>query len=195
MKLQKLLYYVKVWGLVGKQTLVSQPFEKWQYGPVNPEVYQKFKHYGSGTISCSDPLHPEPPPGEKKTIDFILECYAPFDAVTLSSMTHQDLPWKKTPINQIISEELILDYYSKLPFAKNFPFDETKPFYPVETDFHYAFIFDMDEKSVETLHYPSFTQYKRLMHESTLMLENSISTILEKIRCIAFRHCGTAAIA
>lgn len=177
MKLQKLLYYVKVWGLVGKQPLLDAPFQKWQYGPVNDEVYQKFKHCGSGKIFYSHP-HPfllEPEPQEKKMVDFILDCYAPFDATTLSSMTHQDVPWKKTPLNHIISEKLMLDYYSKLPFAKNFPFDESKPFYPVETDFHYAYIFDMDEKSVEALHYPSFTKYKQLMQESMLMVENTLS--------------------
>ncbi len=179
MKLQKLLYYVKVWGLVGKQPILDASFEKWKYGPVNQEVYQKFKHCGSSKIPYSDP-HPflhEPTPEEKKTVDFILECYAPFDAITLSSMTHQDVPWKKTALNHIISEKLMLDYYSKLPFAKNFPFDESKPFYPVETDFHYAYIFDMDAKSAEASHYPSYTKYKQLMHQSMAMLENSLSNI------------------
>ncbi len=179
MKLQKLLYYVKAWSMVGKIPIVHEPFQKWQYGPVNDEVYQKFKHCGSVKIPYShpQPFLLEPESHEKNTIDFILECYAPFDAITLSSMTHQDVPWKKTPLNHVISEELMLDYYAKLPFAQNFPFDESKPFYPVETDFHYAYIFDMDEKSVEALHYPSYMKYKQLMQESMLMLENSISKI------------------
>jgi uncharacterized phage-associated protein len=179
MKLQKLLYYVKAWSMVGKNPIVHEPFQKWQYGPVNDEVYQKFKHCGNGKIQHShpQPFLPEPESDEKKTIDFILECYAPFDAITLSSMTHQDEPWKKTSLNKVISEKHMLEYYSKMPFAKNFPFDESKPFYPVETDFHYAYIFDMDEKSVEALHYPSYTKYKQLMQESMLMLENSISKI------------------
>jgi uncharacterized phage-associated protein len=179
MKLQKLLYYVKAWSMVGKNPIVHEPFKKWQYGPVNDEVYQKFKHHGSGIIQYSHPQPSllEPNPDEKKMIDFILECYAPFDAITLSSMTHQDLPWKQTPLNHVISDKLMLDYYAKLPFAHNFPLDESKPFYPVETDLHYAYIFDMDEKSIETLRYPSYTKYKQLMQESMLMLENSIPKI------------------
>jgi hypothetical protein len=35
----------------------------------------------------------------------------------------------------------------------------------------------MDEKSIETLRYPSYTKYKQLMQESMLMLENSIPKI------------------
>ena len=179
MKLQKLLYYVKAWSMVGKYPVVHEPFEKWQYGPVNDEVYQKFRNYGSGKISYSHslPFLIEPESHEKKTIDFILECYAPFDAITLSSMTHQDVPWKKTPLNRVISEKLMLDYYSKMPFARNFPLDASKPFYPVETDFHYAYIFDMDEKSAQELYYPSYSKYKQLVQENTLLLENSISKI------------------
>jgi len=177
LKLQKLLYYTKVWGLVSGARIVHEPFEKWAYGPVNPEVYAKFKGYGNSVIPKSNVPDAKAPKDEKELIDFILACYSPFDAVTLSALTHQDIPWQETPKNHVISESSILKYYSKSPFAKNFPFDENKPFYPVETDFHYAFIFDMEEKTAKSLPFFSFKEYKKLMRQNRLMLENAISTI------------------
>jgi uncharacterized phage-associated protein len=181
LKLQKLLYYTKVWGLVSGTPVIHEPFEKWGYGPVNPEVYKKFKQYSNGVIPKAHVPDVKVPKKEKELIDFILECYSPFDAVTLSAMTHQDIPWQTTPKNQEISDSSILKYYSKLPFAKNFPVDENKPFYPVETDFHYSFIFDMDNKTAKSLFFPSFKEYKKLMHQNKLMLEKSISTLGAKV--------------
>jgi len=177
LKLQKLLYYTKVWGLVSGKAVVHEPFEKWAYGPVNPEVYQKFKSFGDGPVPKSHVPDVTPPENEKELIDFILDCYAPFDAITLSAMTHQDLPWKNTPKNDVISHSSILEYYSSSPFAKNFPLSEDKPFYPVETDFHYAYIFDMNEKTAQSAFFPSFKAYKHLMHQNKMMLDKAISKL------------------
>ncbi len=178
MKLQKLLYYIKVWGLVGKQPVFTEPFEKWAYGPVNPEVYHTFKQFGNVPIPKSNVLYSPPSTEVKKFVDFILECYAPFDAITLSALTHQDEPWVKTPQNKIITDLNIEKYYSTLSFAKNFPLADDKPFYPVETDFHYAYIFDMEEKDVQSLAYPSFKEYKNIMMQSKQLLEQKFSELV-----------------
>jgi hypothetical protein len=74
-----------------------------------------------------------------------LESYVHFDALTLSAMTHQEEPWKETPKNEVIDKQLIKQYYSQQPFAKNFPLDKHKPYYPVYSDFMYSFIFDFPE--------------------------------------------------
>jgi uncharacterized phage-associated protein len=161
LKLQKLLYYVKVWGLVSGNHVISEDFIKWAHGPVNRKIYDTCKKYGYSPIPKSDFKKPSNIE-HKQFVDFILECYSPYDAITLSAMTHQDAPWKETPLNSIISDQSITKYYSSLPFTKNFPFDPEKPFYPVQSNLHYAFIFDMDEKTVEkTLAYPSYTAYKK----------------------------------
>ena len=39
LKLQKLLYYAKVWGIVAGEELYQGEFKKWTHGPVNTEVY------------------------------------------------------------------------------------------------------------------------------------------------------------
>ncbi|HLA69272.1 MAG TPA: type II toxin-antitoxin system antitoxin SocA domain-containing protein [Bacteroidota bacterium] len=167
MKLQKLLYYVKVWGVVSGEDLLDASFQKWNYGPVNYEVYQLFKKYANSYIPKQVAKKVTLPKEQKKTIKFVLDCYSPYDAVTLSAMTHADDPWKQAAINQAISNGAIQHYYSKLPFAKNFPFDPEKPFYPVQTDLHYAYIFDMSEKDAKSLSsYPSFKTYKKQLQKA-----------------------------
>jgi uncharacterized phage-associated protein len=162
MKLQKLLYYVKAWGIVSGENLLDAAFEKWTYGPVNSVVYQAFKSYANQFIPQSMVEKANLPKENKKTIDFILDCYASYTAVTLSAMTHEDEPWKKTSVNKVISDKSIKLYYSKLPFANNFPFNPKNPFYPVQTDLHYAYIFDMTKKDADSLSvYPSFNAYQQ----------------------------------
>lgn len=98
---------MKAWGLVAKYELVSGNFEKWPHGPVNPDVYHKFKTFQSNPIMLSASSKAQTPFAgqEKKTADFILERYAQYSAVTLSAMSHADLPWKKTGDCKVISDK------------------------------------------------------------------------------------------
>lgn len=51
LQLQKILYYLQARYLVEKgQPLFEERIEKWQYGPVIPEVYHRFKHLGAKDI-------------------------------------------------------------------------------------------------------------------------------------------------
>jgi uncharacterized phage-associated protein len=48
MTLLKVIYFAHAWHLVKEnKPLVAQPFEAWQYGPVNRVVYEQFKGYKS----------------------------------------------------------------------------------------------------------------------------------------------------
>lgn len=166
MKLQKLLYYIKVWTLVAGQQFVHANFEHWDYGPVNRQVYNHYKSYGSNAISPSELDEPNISGVEKELVDFILENYISFDAFTLSAMTHIEEPWKKTQSNEPISDELIISYYRQQRFAKNFqPFDlSNNPFYPIE---NYSFIIDMAEKDAQEItEYPSYENYKNALREA-----------------------------
>ena len=159
LKLQKLLYYIKSWSLVADQPLIEEPFEKWAYGPVNPLVYDYFKSFGS------QPLQPgatsyQPSASEKELLDFIATCYAQYNALTLSAMTHREDPWQKTKKDQVISESLIKSYYNTLPFANNFPFDPDNAFYPILSDARASFTLDMSKEEADELTvYPSYRDY------------------------------------
>ncbi len=160
LKLQKLLYYLKVWGLVSGEMYTDAQFLKWEYGPVNREIWMLYKDYGKKPIPS---IHHQSsiPSKLTKFLDFVLDCYSPINTFSLSALTHSEEPWKVTKKDDVISEQNIFNYYSNIAFAKNFPIDvNNKPFYPVQTDFDYSFIADMNnqtKKQVES--YPSFNYY------------------------------------
>ncbi len=79
----------------------------------------------------------------------------------------------------VILEKSLLSYYSKLPFAKNFPFDpEKKPFYPVLTDNHYAYIFDMSAKDAAAAQvYPSYKVYKAKQKAASEELQKLLKSL------------------
>lgn len=146
LKLQKLLYYLKVWSLVADQPLMKAGFNKWKYGPVNSTVYRHYKVHGSQQLQPTKPgNNPFKSAKDKVLVDFILDSYCPYDALTLSTFTHRELPWLMTEESGKISDETIIDYYSELEFAKNFPLSEESDIYiPVYTEQDASFIFDME---------------------------------------------------
>lgn len=166
MKLQKLLYYIKVWTTVSGNSVIpdtnDQKFEAWKFGPVNPNLYHKFKHFGSKAIEKSQKIPPFIYGKDKKLIDFILDSYGNYSAITLSKTTHIEEPWiKNSKVSGIITDEDILDYYSKESFVKNFPLGSNDKYYPPKTSSHYAYVFDMkkdDEASEVTFN--SIEEYK-----------------------------------
>ncbi|MDR1098359.1 MAG: DUF4065 domain-containing protein, partial [Tannerella sp.] len=51
-KLQKILYYIKAWGVVYfDEGVIDDDFEAWIHGPVCPSVYQEYKHFGYKPLS------------------------------------------------------------------------------------------------------------------------------------------------
>ncbi|MHB2148610.1 Panacea domain-containing protein [Calditrichota bacterium LG25] len=164
LKLQKLLYYVKVWSLIANKELINEEFYKWEYGPVNINIYQKYKHFNSNSI-------PKPefvidfPNTIKELINFIVENYIELDAITLSQLTHSEEPWQKTKHNKPINEYLIKSYYSKLPFARNFPLKKDKPYFPILTPMDHSFTFDFSKNDLNLLnqkyYFKNYEDYKK----------------------------------
>lgn len=95
MKLQKLVYYCQAWSLVWQQRpLFGERIEAWTHGPVVPELWGK--HQGSREVTAP---WPDGQPEElnavaKETVDAVLVLYADKNADELSSLTHQEAPWK-----------------------------------------------------------------------------------------------------
>ena len=125
LKLQKLLYYVQSWHLAFEKTpFFEGKFNAWVHGPVNRDIYDRFRDKmlffpldsdnikdinSIDTISSKDKLY----------IDSILESYAIFSGVQLEDMTHNEEPWiqarKGYKPNErcdvVIDEKLMGDYY------------------------------------------------------------------------------------
>lgn len=191
LKLQKLLYYVYVWNIVEDKNIIDAEFLKWEYGPVNKIVYDNFKKYGKSSIPEPEHSEAEISSEEKKFIDFIASNYSQFNALTLSAMTHQDAPWKETKANEVISINLIKSFYSHLNFAKNFPIDYEKPFYPVETDFHYSFILDFaNDDNANNLYFKSYNYYLELIKKTHAESKESFKfkNIPQIVKLLTFRN-------
>jgi len=177
LKLQKVLYYNKVWGLISGTPLIEENFEKWKYGPVNYAIYNEYKKFGNKPIPvpCKDTQKPD----NTELINFITENYIEFDAITLSALTHKEEPWIKTPNDSIILNEYIFDYYSKQPFAKNFPLDEKKQFYPILADLNHAYIFDMSpEDSKLSTVFKSYNEYKKFKQKAKIAYTTRIKNFV-----------------
>lgn len=100
LKLQKLLYYVQAWHLAfGRGPLFQGKFQAWVHGPVNRQVYDRFKdtHSLFATVGQRDiraGFDPNKLPASARDhIDDILEAYGKFSGVQLENMTHEEAPW------------------------------------------------------------------------------------------------------
>lgn len=125
MKLQKLIYFAHGWYLaVRKKPLISEQIEAWDYGPVIPVVYHKFKKYGNTPITEKYHIEDDTIIIDHDTIIFldnIYNTYKKFNALQLSTISHAEgTPWEDLyiefeqdlPRNTIISMESIKKYFT-----------------------------------------------------------------------------------
>lgn len=114
LKLQKLLYYAQGFHLaLHKKPLFNEEIVAWQYGPVVEKVYYDFKQHGAGAIPVPDNFdNSYLNDDELELLKEIYHVFGQFSALKLMEMTHEEVPWKNTPLNQIITEKLLQDYFS-----------------------------------------------------------------------------------
>jgi uncharacterized phage-associated protein len=106
MTLLKALYFAHAWYLAKcDKPLIAQPFEAWQYGPVNRVVYDQFKGYGRRTIDKKaisfDPsllkfteTRYKIDPDTSQFLDHLFDYYVQFHPFKLSDLTHEKGgPW------------------------------------------------------------------------------------------------------
>lgn len=131
-KLQKLLYYIKAWGLVYiPGGVIDEPFEAWVHGPVCKDVYSYYKRFGYAPIAESfDRLSPseyiakfvkEHSDDEVELINTVYGKYSPLSSMELELLSHSEKPWIEArgtlpPIengSSVISEETMKSFYSE----------------------------------------------------------------------------------
>ena len=122
MKLQKLAFYVKVWGLVwDEEEMLPEEFQAWVGGAVSPALYNK--HKGKFKVSAdlfSDANSSVLSESQKETIDKVLEFYGRYTAQQLSDINHQESPWidargdlpPTAPSKEVITSAAMAEYYS-----------------------------------------------------------------------------------
>lgn len=181
MKLQKLAYYAKVWSLVAGSPCTDALFERWEYGPVNRPIFFSYRDFSKQPIPAPVTPPQQQIPGEDaELLKFILDHYVHHSAVALSAMTHKETPWKDTPPDQVISDQAIHDYYSKMSFAKNFQGKSwgEGEYYVLKTNSWYSFTMDMSDEEAEAYaSYPSYADYLERRKKSDV----SVQRFMQKI--------------
>lgn len=123
MKLQKLCYYAQAWSLVwDDKPLFSENIEAWRTGPVCRELYEQTR--GKSTVTENDVYgHPENlSPGQKETVNTVLDFYGDKDAQWLGRLACMEEPWKlakngcddRTCCNTIVTLASMSEYYSSI---------------------------------------------------------------------------------
>ncbi len=127
MQIQKLVYLSHGWYLAfnNGNPLITDEIQAWQFGPVIPELYNKFKKFGSGIIDELDPLSCAVIDATVTPfLDAIVDSYGQFHAFQLSALTHEtDSPWYEVYYRcgkfAPIPNTKIFDYFAKLLDAAN----------------------------------------------------------------------------
>lgn len=137
-KLQKLLYYIKAWGLVYfNDGVIDDDFVAWVHGPVCIAVYNEYKTFGYSPLkidyngtSSSDFIrhfvdsHKDVTLFDDKIelINSVLQKYIPYSSLQLELLTHSENPWKEARIGlqpvdkgtNVIKSSIMIEYYRGL---------------------------------------------------------------------------------
>lgn len=127
-KLQKLVYYAYAWFLVFYNETAQNievkffdaRFEAWVHGAVCPDLYDRYKEYGSSDIERYNGELPDFSEDELDVLIQVRDVYGDFNGNELEYICHQEEPWKKArkglsayePSNIQIKDEDIFEYYS-----------------------------------------------------------------------------------
>lgn len=122
-KLQKLCYYAEAWS----ETLLNAPisedakFEAWVHGPVNRNLWNKYKSYGWGEIEQKN-ISPRFTEKQEEVLESVWLTYHDLTGTQLETLTHQETPWKnqrkglsvfERSENQIQVMDMV-DYYKSI---------------------------------------------------------------------------------
>lgn len=129
-KLQKLVYYAYAWHLVIyndsvdmiHSRLFENNFEAWVHGAVTPQLYDKYKKYGSGIIPVDETIAlPKFSVDEEDILNQVTDTYGKYNGNELESINHQETPWinarkglpRFEPSHNHICDNDIYLYYSE----------------------------------------------------------------------------------
>lgn len=116
MKLQKLLYYEQGYHLACfDEPLFNEDIEAWKFGPVVPQIYEKYKCHQD------QPIMPEDGEvqmsGQHYELFYnVFTFFNKYSAFGLMEKTHNELPWLETSkngseFNHVIPKALISEFF------------------------------------------------------------------------------------
>jgi uncharacterized phage-associated protein len=111
-KLMKFLYYAQGIHLaVYDEALFSEELMAWQYGPVSPQVFNKFSKKGFEWFLDSDNAKQIDSEDVIKVLNAVWDSLGGLTAAVLVEMTHQEDPWQQTLQNQVITKDRLKGYF------------------------------------------------------------------------------------
>lgn len=118
LKSQKLLYYCQGVHLARiDEPIFKDKIEAWQYGPVVPKVYNKYKKFGFDNIDKKDDKKISFKKEELKTISMVLSYYGKFSSLDLVNRTNSDILWEKaynSKRNNVITNNSMKQYFKEI---------------------------------------------------------------------------------
>ena len=127
-KLQKLVFYSYAWYLTlnneSAESIVNRffnaRFEAWIHGAVEPNLYEKYRKFGSRVIPNESKANTNFSPEELDILKQVNSVYGNFSGNELESICLQESPWKlargdlpaNVPSNIVISDKDIFDCYA-----------------------------------------------------------------------------------
>jgi len=119
-KLQKLLYYAQgVYLAKYNKPLFKEEIEAWRHGPVTPDLYHRFKDYGSGHISTEEINDINFKNYDEDTEEFLDEVYivyGQYSAWKLRELIKTSTPLQKArkTKDKRITHESMKKYFKKI---------------------------------------------------------------------------------
>lgn len=128
MRVNKMLFFAQGWSLAKRRgkPLFSDDFYAWDYGPVVPVIYHRFKVAGKGKIQDIDNKNYDEnfSAEEAQLLIDVLRFYSKYSTGGLVDITHEiGSPWRKVykaNMNNLIPKKEIQAYFEKLPDLRSF---------------------------------------------------------------------------
>lgn len=123
LELQKLMYFLEAIYMVAtnEEYLYNDGFVAWSFGPVNLEIYNKYKSFGRGSIVLEQDIDINNT--NLKYIINLYELFKDFNATELVNLSHSEgSPWLEIykscrgviPRDKIISKRKTKEWFSSL---------------------------------------------------------------------------------
>ena len=114
MKLQKLLYYAQGASLaLLDKPIFNDEILAWEHGPVVRTVYRAYKSNGSNGIEYGGDYCGSIKEEDENILEQVYNIFGQYSASGLRNMTHRETPWLETNRNNVISLDLIKNYFKE----------------------------------------------------------------------------------
>lgn len=118
LKLQKLLYLIQAYFLISKnKPYFFNTIEAWDFGPVVPDVYSRYKVFGATTIPAPRFRNFNITDCDQKLVNEVIEKFRRYTATDLMKLTQCQAPWQEAfEYKTLISIDSLRRYFCEEEF-------------------------------------------------------------------------------